>query len=147
RPVGGVVIGRIGDRIGRKPAMVLSFTLMGMAMTVLALTPSYAQIGLAAPAMVILARLVQGFALGGEVGPSTAFLVEAAPPNRRGFFVSLQYMGQDTAVLFAGLIGFGLSSALSPGALDAWGWRVAFLIGAVIIPFGLMLRRALPETL
>ncbi len=147
RPVGGVVIGMMGDRIGRKPAMLLSFTLMGFSILGLALTPSFAAIGVAAPVAVICFRLVQGFALGGEVGPSTAFLIEAAPPLRRGLYVSFQYMTQDVAVLAAGLVGLALANLLSGPALDAWGWRVAFLIGAAIVPFGLILRGGLPETL
>ncbi len=84
RPLGGILIGRMGDRRGRKPAMLLSFGLMGFSVVGLALTPSYASIGLAAPLLVVLFRLLQGFALGGEVGPSSAFLMEAAPPARRG---------------------------------------------------------------
>jgi MHS family citrate/tricarballylate:H+ symporter-like MFS transporter len=147
RPLGGIIIGRYGDRVGRKPAMLLSFTLMGIAITGLALTPSYAQIGMAAPILLVLFRLLQGFALGGEVGPSTAYLIEAAPPLRRGLYVALQYATQDVAVLAAGLIGFALSSLLTPDALDDWGWRVAFLIGVAIVPVGLMIRRNLPETL
>ena len=147
RPLGGIVIGMYGDRVGRKPAMVLSFALMGASILGLALTPSYAQIGSAAPILLVTFRLVQGFALGGEVGPSTAFLVEAAPPNRRGFYVSLQYMTQDVAVLGAGVAGFVLTTWLTPEALDAWGWRVAFLIGTAVVPIGLYLRSNLPETL
>jgi MHS family citrate/tricarballylate:H+ symporter-like MFS transporter len=88
RPLGGIVIGTYGDRVGRKPAMMLSFMLMGIAIFGLVLTPSYGQIGIAAPILLLLFRLVQGFALGGEVGPSTAFLVEAAPPHRRGLYVA-----------------------------------------------------------
>lgn len=147
RPLGGVIIGRYGDRAGRRPAMVLSFTLMGASILGLALTPSYAQIGIAAPILLLIFRLVQGFALGGETGPSTAFLIEAAPPNRRGLYVSIQYMTIDLAVLVAGVMGFVLTTSLTPAALDAWGWRVAFLIGVAIVPVGLHLRRNLPETL
>ena len=147
RPVGALVIGRIGDRAGRKPAMLLTFMLMGAAMIGLALTPSYRMIGVAAPVIAVLFRLVQGFALGGEVGPNTAYLVEAAPPHRRGLYVSFQFMSQDAAVLVAGLIGFVLASNLSDAQLDAWGWRAAFLAGAAIVPFGLVLRRQLAETL
>src|SRR5580692_11474126 len=113
RPLGGIVIGTFGDRAGRKPAMVLSFTLMGVGITGLALTPSYAAIGVAAPILLLLFRLLQGFAMGGEVGPSTAFLIEAAPPHRRGLYVAVQYMTQDLAVLVAGLVGFSLSNWLS----------------------------------
>ncbi len=147
RPLGGVVIGAFADRAGRKPAMMLSFTLMGIAITGLALTPSYAAIGMAAPMLLLVFRLLQGFALGGEVGPSTAFLIEAAPPMRRGLYVGLQYATQDVAVLAAGLVGYGLSSWLTPQELDAWGWRMAFLLGAAIVPLGLLVRRTLPETL
>ena len=147
RPIGAIVIGSMGDRIGRKPAMMLSFSMMGVAIIGLALTPSYAQIGIAAPVFVILFRLLQGFALGGEVGPTTAYLVEAAPIHRRGFYASMQYTSQDAAVLAAGLVGTLLASTLDAQALQDWGWRVAMLIGAVIVPFGLMMRRGLPETL
>jgi MFS family permease len=147
RPVGAAVLGRFGDRRGRKPAMLLSFGLMGLGMVGLALTPGYASIGVAAPALAVIWRLVQGFALGGEVGPTTAFLAEAAPPGRRGVYVSFQLVGQRAAALGAGLIGLGLSHGLSAPDLDAWGWRVAFLAGAVIIPFGLILRGGLVETL
>jgi MFS transporter, MHS family, citrate/tricarballylate:H+ symporter len=147
RPLGGIVIGMYGDRVGRKPAMVLSFALMGASILGVALTPSYSQIGIAAPILLAIFRLAQGFALGGEVGPSTAYLVEAAPPYRRGLYVSIQFMTQDLAVLAAGLAGFLLTMWLTPAALDVWGWRVAFLIGATIVPLGLHMRRNLPETL
>jgi MFS transporter, MHS family, citrate/tricarballylate:H+ symporter len=147
RPLGALLIGRMADRIGRKPAMLLSFSLMGTAMLGIALTPSYAAIGIVAPVLVIALRMVQGFALGGELGCSTAYLMEAAPAGRRGFFVSLQYVGQEAASFAAGAIGVVLATLLSAAALDAWGWRVAFLIGGLIIPVGLMLRRSLEETL
>jgi MFS transporter, MHS family, citrate/tricarballylate:H+ symporter len=146
RPIGGIVIGRMGDRLGRKPAMILSFSLMGIAITGLALTPPHSKIGIAAPVLVILFRMVQGFALGGEVGPTTAFLLEAAPPERRGFYTAFQFWSQDLAVLAAGLVGFGLANALSEQQLQDFGWRIAFLVGAAIVPFGLMMRRRLPET-
>jgi MFS family permease len=147
RPLGAFVIGRYADRAGRKPAMLLSFFLMGIAVIGLPLTPSYDSIGLAAPIIVIVFRLLQGFALGGEVGPNTAFLMEAAPARHRGFYVSLQATSADFAVLVAGLVGVLLASFLVPAELDAWGWRLALLPGAVIIPFGLVLRRSLLETL
>jgi len=147
RPLGGLVIGRWADRRGRKPAMLLSFTMMGLAMTGLALTPSYAAIGMAAPVLAIIFRLLQGFALGGEVGPNIAFLMEAAPPHRRGLYISLNFASADFAVMVAGLLGFILSSTLSPQALEAWGWRAAFLLGAAIVSLGLRLRRTLVETL
>lgn len=147
RPLGALVIGRLADRMGRKPAMLLSFSLMGAAMLGIAVTPSYAAIGIAAPILVITLRMIQGFALGGELGCSTAYLMEAAPSHRRGRLVSLQYVGQEAASFAAGAIGVILASLLSAAALEAWGWRVAFLIGGAIIPVGLFLRRSLEETL
>jgi MFS family permease len=147
RPIGGIVIGAYADRVGRRAAMMLSFSMMGAAIIGLALIPSYAAIGVAAPILAVLARLVQGFSLGGEVGPNTAYLLEAAPPERRGYLVSWQAGSQNVAGLFAGIVGFVLASTLAPAALDAYGWRVAFLIGAITLPFGLLLRRSMPETL
>ena len=147
RPLGGLLIGRMADRRGRKPAMILSFTVMGIAMTGLALTPSYAVAGMVAPLLAVFFRLLQGFALGGEVGPNIAYLMEAAPPNRRAFYISLNFASADFAVLVAGLVGFGLSSMLTTMQLESWGWRVAFLLGAAIVPLGLRLRRTLTETL
>ncbi|MGZ5988213.1 MAG: MFS transporter [Rhizomicrobium sp.] len=147
RPIGGLVIGAYADRAGRKPAMVLTFTMMGTAIVVLALIPSYAAIGIAAPILAVLARMVQGFSLGGEVGPTTAYLLEAAPLRGRGFAVSWQGASQGIAAGLGGLVGVGLSSVMAPGALDAYGWRIAFLLGAITLPFGLWIRRSLPETL
>jgi MHS family citrate/tricarballylate:H+ symporter-like MFS transporter len=146
RPLGGIVIGRYADRAGRRPAMFLSLALMGVAILGVALTPPFAVIGVAAPILLLVFRLAQGFAMGGSVGTSTAYLVEAAPPERRGLYVSLQYATQDLSILVAGLVGFALSSWLSPAALDAWGWRIAFLLGVSIVPLGLWMRRNLPET-
>lgn len=146
RPLGGVLIGPLGDRIGRKPAMLFSFGLMGFAIVGVSLTPSYASIGLAAPVLLVVFRLLQGFALGGEVGPATAFLMEAAPPQRRGLYVSLQLATQQLAILVSGVAGSVISSALTPEQLTAWGWRVAMLLGAAVVPFALAIRRRLPET-
>lgn len=147
RPLGAFVLGRLGDRLGRKPAMLASFTLIGVGVIGLPLIPPYSSIGILAPLLAIAFRLLQGFALGGEVGPSTAFLMEAAPVMRRGLYISLQAMSADVAVMVAGLVGVGLASVLEPAALDSWGWRVALLAGGVIIPIGLLLRRQLGETL
>jgi MFS transporter, MHS family, citrate/tricarballylate:H+ symporter len=146
RPIGGWVIGRMGDRLGRKPAMILSFSLMGIAITGLALTPPHSMIGIVAPVLVVFFRMLQGFALGGEVGPTTAFLLEAAPPERRGFYAAFQAWTQDLSILISGLVGLGLANLLSERQLQDFGWRMAFLVGAAIVPFGLMMRRSLPET-
>ncbi|MGD0190234.1 MAG: MFS transporter [Rhizomicrobium sp.] len=147
RPVGGIVIGILGDRMGRKPAMLISFSLMGFAIVGLALTPSYASIGVASPILCVVFRLLQGFALGGEVGPTTAYLIEASPKGRRGFFGALQYATQDFSILLGGIVAFTLAHLLHGHAYDVWAWRIAFLLGAGIVPFALMIRRQLPETL
>ena len=147
RPVGAMVLGPLGDRIGRKPAMLISFTMIGLAMLGLALTPTYAQIGIAAPILAVSFRLIQGFALGGNVGPTTAYMLEAAPPERRGYYASFQYATQGVAVLGSSIAGWLLARTLGPHDLAAWGWRLAFLVGVIIVPFGLWLRRRLPETL
>ena len=146
RPIGAWVIGRMGDRVGRKPAMILSFSLTGVAITGLALTPPHAMIGVAAPILVIFFRLLQGFALGGEVGPATAFLLETAPPERRGFYAAFQVWSQHLAILISGLVGFALANLLDERQLQDFGWRIAFLVGVAIVPIGLIVRRDLPET-
>jgi MFS family permease len=147
RPIGALVIGAYSDRAGRRAAMTLSFVLMGAAVAALALTPSYAAIGPAAPVLALIARMVQGFSLGGEVGPTTAFLLEAAPLETRGLVVAWQGASQGVAAIAGSAIGIVLSTGMTPAALDAYGWRIAFLVGAVTLPFGLWIRRRLPETL
>src|SRR5579871_601611 len=147
RPVGGLVIGRYGDRVGRRPATLLSFTLTGAAIVAMALIPPYAAIGWPAPALALVARSVQGFALGGEVGPATAYLFEAAPLHHRGLYASWQSASQSIAQLAGGAVGFVLAHVLDAGTLDAYGWRIAFLIGGLTLPFGYYIRRRLPETL
>jgi MFS transporter, MHS family, citrate/tricarballylate:H+ symporter len=147
RPLGGIVLGRYGDRRGRKPAMLWSFGLMGVSMLGMSLAPGYAKIGVAAPVLLLVLRLLQGFAVGGEVGPITAYATEAAPPGRRARYVSVLSMGQGVAVLSSGVIGLLLARALSATALDAYGWRVALLTGVLVVPVGLRIRSHLPETL
>ena len=147
RPIGALVIGTYSDRVGRRPAMILSFAMMGFAIIALALTPSYDAIGISAPVFIIIARLVQGFSLGGEVGPTTAYLMEAAATTRRGLAVSWQPASQQIAATAGALVGVVLSKLMTSEALDAYGWRIAFLLGAITLPFGLWVRAALPETL
>ena len=145
RPLGALIIGRYADRSSRKGAMVFSFVLMGVATLSLAATPSYADVGLAAPLWALASRLLQGFALGAEIGPSTAYLLEAAPLHRRGLFVAVQSATQGLAMLAAALLGFELSRHMSEAVLDAWGWRASLLVGVLVTPLGIYLRRALPE--
>jgi MFS family permease len=147
RPLGGVLIGAYADRAGRRPAMVLTITLMTVGTLGLAVTPGYASIGVYAPLILIVARLVQGLALGGEVGPTTALLLECAPPGRRCLLVSWQIASQGIAICAAGMVGLALSILLPGEVLARWGWRLAFGLGLLIVPVGLYLRRRLPETL
>lgn len=147
RPVGAVIIGLYADRVGRRPAMLLSFFLIGISIVAMALIPPYSAIGFAAPLLAIVARLVQGFSLGGEVGSNTAFLLEASAPESRGLSAAWQGASQNAALLAASIVGIALTSFMPPALLDSWGWRVAFLLGAATVPFGLWLRSHLPETL
>ena len=147
RPLGSIVIGRYADRAGRRPAMLLTIALITAGTAGLALTPSYATIGIAAPLIVVACRLVQGLALGGEVGPAGAFLIEAAPVHRRGLYSSWQPASQGAAALTAGIMGLILSASLSAAQLADWGWRVPFLLCLLLIPVAFILRRTMPETL
>lgn len=146
RPLGAVVIGSYIDRAGRKAGLTLTILLMGLSTAMIGLCPTYAQIGLAAPLIVVAARLLQGFSLGGEVSGVIAYLVEQAPAKRRGFYGSWQQSGQALAGILASFTGFLLGTMLSTEANSAWGWRVPFLIGLLIVPVGLYLRAKLTET-
>lgn len=145
RPVGAWAIGGYSDRYGRKKGMFLSLILMGIGIVTLACTPGYATIGIAAPILAVLARLTQGFALGGEVGAATTYMLEAVPPERRGWAASWQNSSQMIAFTAGALVAFVLSLNLNEAQLGAWGWRVALLIGTTIVPFALIIRRGLPE--
>lgn len=147
RPVGSLLIGHYADRKGRRPALLLTAMLMTVSTLGLALTPGYAAVGLAAPLLVVFWRLLQGFALGGEIGPSTAFLLEIAPAGRRASYVAWQIASQGVAAVLAGALGLGLSLLLGPADMAAWGWRVPFAVGALLVPVALYLRITMPETL
>lgn len=147
RPLGAILFGLLGDRIGRRPTMLATFALMGVSAIGLALTPDYAAIGIWAPVLVVAFRLLQGLAAGGDVGPTTAFLAESAPPEKRGMLIALQLVAMRIGVLGSGLVGLVLASTLTPDQLDSYGWRVAFALGAGIVPLAYVLRRRLDETL
>lgn len=146
RPVGGILIGMYADRKGRKAALQLIILLMTISIAMIAFAPTHAAIGAAAPVLIVAARLLQGAATGGEFASATAFLIESAPPGRRGLFGSLQMVGQSVAALGGAAAGMLVTQALSPQQLDSWGWRVPFLVGLLIGPVGLWMRRHLDET-
>ena len=147
RPLGGALIGAYGDKAGRRPAMTLSIGLMAVGTAIIAVTPGYGSIGVMAPILLIVGRLLQGFAVGGEVGPATMFLIEAAPPGRRMLFASWQLASQNLGVLVSGVIGVLLALALSKASYSDWGWRVPFAFGVLVAPVGIYIRSRLPETL
>jgi MFS family permease len=147
RPVGGIVLGAYADRAGRKAAMSLTLWLMTLGSAIIAFAPTYAAIGVAAPLLVILARLIQGFALGGEIGASTSLLLEYGSDKTRGFYGSWQFVSQGLNTVCGSLLGVALAAALSTAALESWGWRVPFVIGMAMGPIGIYIRRHLDETL
>jgi MFS family permease len=145
RPVGGILIGLYADRKGRKAALQLIMLLMTAAIALIAFAPTYASIGIAAPLIIVLARLLQGLATGGEFASATSFLVEIAPPGRRGFYGSLQMMGQSLAALVGATVGMVMTQILTSEQIDQWGWRLPFALGLLIGPVGLYIRRHLQE--
>ena len=146
RPVGAYVLGHYGDRHGRRPAMLISMVLMGLGILLLVITPGYATIGWAAPIIAVIARLIQGFAVGGEVGASSVYMVEAAPPHLRGLGASMQGIAQGVGNVAGTLVGLALSLWLSAELMSDYGWRIAMALGIVVIPYALYIRRNLPET-
>jgi MHS family proline/betaine transporter-like MFS transporter len=145
RPLGSVLLGVYADRKGRKAALNLTIMLMAASTGLIALTPTYARIGLAAPLLIVFARLVQGFSQGGEFGAATSTLLEQGGGTRRGFRASWQLATQGGAALMGAGIAATLSAALSKDALESWGWRVPFLLGVLIAPVGIYLRRRLAD--
>jgi MHS family proline/betaine transporter-like MFS transporter len=145
RPLGAIVIGAYTDRSGRKAGLTLSILLMVIGTAMTALTPGYATIGLAAPLLILVARLLQGFSVGGEFGSAVTFLAEQTA-SRKGFVASWQWASTGITGALASGFGILLTSALSPEQLVEWGWRVPFLFGILIGPIGLYIRRRLDET-
>ena len=146
RPLGGLLLGAYADRAGRRPAMTLTLLMMGLAITAMALIPSYKTIGIAAPILAVAARLVQGFALGGEIAPSMSLLLEGSPQGRRGLWVGFFATYSSAGAVVGSSVGLALSYILSKAAMEGEGFRIAFLLGALTLPLGVWLRRSLPET-
>jgi MHS family proline/betaine transporter-like MFS transporter len=145
RPLGAIVIGNYADRHGRKAAFTLTILLMMVGTAIIAMAPTYATAGLLAPLLIVLARLIQGFSAGGEFGSATAFLAEQ-DPQRRGFFASWQFASQGLTTVLATSIGVTLTSTLTTAQIEAWGWRIPFIIGLLIGPVAWYIRRHVDET-
>ncbi len=146
RPIGSLFLGAYVDRVGRRKGLLITLGLMAVGTILIAFTPGYATIGLVAPVLVLVGRLVQGLSAGAELGNVAIYLTEIAPPGQEGFYVSWQAVGQQIGIILAGLLGFAINSLLPQGAVLAWGWRIPFVIGSLIVPLLFILRRSLVET-
>jgi metabolite-proton symporter len=146
RPLGAIFLGAYIDRHGRRKGLIITLAMMAMGTVLIACVPGYATLGVAAPLLVLVGRLLQGFSAGVELGGVSVYLAEISTPGRKGFFVSWQSASQQAAVVFAALLGVGLNHWLSPEQMGDWGWRVPFLIGCMIVPAIFLIRRSLEET-
>jgi MFS family permease len=146
RPLGAIVLGAYIDHRGRRDGLLLTLGLMAIGTVSIACTPSYASIGLIAPLLVVTGRLVQGLSAGVEAGGVSVYLFEVATPGHKGYYVSWQAASQQVAVMFAAVLGLGLTSRLTGDQMTRWGWRVPLLVGCAIIPLLFLLRRSLKET-
>jgi MHS family citrate/tricarballylate:H+ symporter-like MFS transporter len=146
RPIGALVLGPYVDRIGRRKGLIVTLSIMACGTILIAFVPGYATIGVLAPTLVVLGRLLQGFSAGVELGGVSVYLLEIATPGAKGLYVSWQSASQQVAVVFAALLGYAIANLIAPEAASAWGWRIPFFIGCAIVPFLYMIRRKLQET-
>ncbi len=146
RPLGAIILGSYVDRIGRRKGLIVTLGLMAMGTILITFVPGYEQIGIIAPILVVLGRLLQGFSAGVEMGGVSVYLAEIATDKNRGFITSWQSGSQQIAVIFAAILGFALNKVLTVEQVGEWGWRIPFFIGCLIIPFIFFLRRNLEET-
>jgi MFS family permease len=145
RPFGAVILGHVGDRFGRKRVLTFTLLLMGLSTFVIGLLPTYAQVGLLAPVLLVIARVLQGVSAAGEQSGASSMTLEHAPPNRRAFFTSFTLSGTQAGLILATFV-FLPFSRLSEADMLAWGWRIPFLLSAVVVAVGFWVRRSLPET-
>ena len=146
RPIGALVLGPYVDRMGRRQGLIVTLLIMACGTVLIAFVPSYATIGVLAPLLVVLGRLLQGFSAGVELGGVSVYLSEMATTGNKGFYVAWQSASQQVAVMFAALLGFGIANLMPHETADSWGWRVPFFIGCAIVPFLYWIRRSLEET-
>src|SRR6201986_2732445 len=146
RPLGGLLIGLFGDKFGRKPALLLTFLIIAGSTGLIGILPTYASIGVAAPVLLVLARLLQGISAGGEWGGAASFLVEWAPAHRRGLYGSLHPCAITLGMLLGSGVTGALTTALGSATMADWGWRLPFLLGTLLGPVGLYVRSKVDET-
>ncbi|EPK6554089.1 MFS transporter [Klebsiella pneumoniae] len=146
RPIGAIVLGAYIDKVGRRKGLIVTLSIMATGTFLIVLIPSYQTIGLWAPLLVLIGRLLQGFSAGAELGGVSVYLAEIATSGRKGFYTSWQSGSQQVAIMVAAAMGFALNAVLMPSAISDWGWRIPFLFGCLIVPFIFILRRKLEET-
>ncbi|HBV0951162.1 TPA: MFS transporter [Klebsiella pneumoniae] len=146
RPIGAIVLGAYIDKVGRRKGLIVTLSIMATGTFLIVLIPSYQTIGLWAPLLVLIGRLLQGFSAGAELGGVSVYLAEIATPGRKGFYTSWQSGSQQVAIMVAAAMGFALNAVLEASAISDWGWRIPFLFGCLIVPFIFILRRKLEET-
>jgi MFS transporter, MHS family, citrate/tricarballylate:H+ symporter len=146
RPLGAVILGGYIDRAGRRKGLIVTLGLMACGTVLIACMPGYATLGPIAPLLVFIGRLLQGFSAGAELGGVSVYLAEIATPGHKGFYAAWQSASQQVAIMVAAALGYGVNSLLPSQAVDAWGWRIPFLIGCMIVPFVFVIRRSLAET-
>lgn len=146
RPLGAIFLGAYIDRIGRRKGLIVTLAIMALGTVFIAVCPTYASIGIAAPIIVLIGRLLQGFSAGVELGGVSVYLFEISTPGNRGFYTSFQSASQQVAIFVAALLGFFLSEVMPADQVAAWGWRIPFFVGCLIVPFIFVLRRSLEET-
>jgi MHS family citrate/tricarballylate:H+ symporter-like MFS transporter len=146
RPLGAIILGAYIDKVGRRQGLIVTLAIMASGTVLIAFVPGYATIGLLAPALVLLGRLLQGFSAGAELGGVSVYLAEMATPGHKGFYTSWQSASQQVSIVLAAALGFALDQFMAPDALAGWGWRIPFFVGCSIIPVIFLLRRSLQET-
>jgi MFS transporter, MHS family, citrate/tricarballylate:H+ symporter len=146
RPLGAIILGAYIDKVGRRTGLIVTLGIMASGTILIACVPGYATIGLLAPLLVLIGRLLQGFSAGAELGGVSVYLAEMATPGKKGFYTAWQSASQQVAIVVAAALGFVLNMMLTPAQIGGWGWRVPFLIGCMIVPFLYVLRRSLQET-
>jgi MFS transporter, MHS family, citrate/tricarballylate:H+ symporter len=146
RPLGAIILGAYIDKVGRRKGLIVTLSLMACGTILIAFVPSYATIGLAAPLLVVIGRLLQGFSAGAELGGVSVYLAEMATPGHKGFYTSWQSASQQVAIVLSAALGYALNRWMSADDVNAWGWRVPFFVGCAIVPVIFILRRSLLET-